>query len=850
MNKLKQWHRKNIRKPAVFFRRMLLFCWKHFWFAFNLLFRRRFRYNALYVRRMKKPINANAFFYDSFDGKTAGDSPFAIFKYLIENPEYGKFLHIWTVNNPENSPLARYLKRPDVITVKKNRRKYYKYLATSKYLINNSTLSFSFVKREGQILLNSWHGTPLKTLGKHMKTEKVGSFANTQRNLISTDYFVNPNHYTAEKMLDSYDIADVFPGKVAETGYPRVDLILRSDRNAIRRALSVGEDERLILYVPTWRGQNHKFVVDNTEKYVGFSADIAQGLPTGYKLLVKLHHFQVRQLSPDMVSCAAPQNFDVNELLCAADILITDYSSVFFDFLCTRRPILFFTYDREEYLAERGTYFPMDELPGPLCATTEELLFHIRNAGDTLSQYQTQHEKFIQKFSYLDDGNASKRAVELLLYGKETDGIYSLPKTKKNILFYPGDLVGRDTTQAALGLLRRFDYERYNVTCIVDKKKDAFNVSQICPKARILYTVGGIVFGRFDRYPYYDFAQSTHPSGSAAFLKKDFFRREAMRSFGTVCFDTVIDFSGTTRYMTALLSFTNAKNKLIFLRTDMAAEHKTLYPHLISNFNLYSRYDKLVCLSDEMREQNLRSLSPLIPGIEKKLCVAETVIDPELLHDIAKASDVTVLEGIESYTEYKFRRDEMESVLYGKAIPLPKEDEIGFIHIGQMMPGENQATLLRAFAGVVKKYPNARLYLVGGGSPTGLRRQADRLGLRGLVVITGDLRSLQTLLSRCRCLLVPSRYLRHPMDMLHAYLQKMSAITADIPGARALAAAYGGTVVPSGETKDWRNAMIEFLKTGNSQTRFDAETHNLKALGQLSVLLEAESTGTAHQSAD
>src|SRR5699024_11289886 len=144
---------------------------------------------------------------------------------------------------------------PRVTVVTYQSQDYAKYLATAKYLINNTSFPFYFHKRREQIYANVWHGTPLKTMGMDIKQRGFADHKNIQRNFLFTDYLVSPNRYTYEKLLKSHDIETLFNGQVLDTGYPRVDLMYKADKDKLRQQLGVFTAKKIVLYAPTWRGE-------------------------------------------------------------------------------------------------------------------------------------------------------------------------------------------------------------------------------------------------------------------------------------------------------------------------------------------------------------------------------------------------------------------------------------------------------------------------------------------------------------------------------------------------------------------------------------------------------------------
>ncbi|WP_286229700.1 CDP-glycerol glycerophosphotransferase family protein [Neobacillus mesonae] len=221
--------------------------------------RRNFQYRWYYE---KLNVNDRTILYESRDGKSITDSPFAIFKYLLQNPEYKDFKHIWSVHsfNDLQGVINQYNQYKNVTFVKRDSIDYLKSLDSSKYLINNSTFQSFFIPKSHQIYINTWHGTPLKSMGFDIPGNPSLS-QNVVRNFLSADFLISPNKHTTNMFLDSYKLKGLYRGEIIEEGYPRIDLILHTDSCQFKSYLSklgltIESSKKTILYAPTWKGTN------------------------------------------------------------------------------------------------------------------------------------------------------------------------------------------------------------------------------------------------------------------------------------------------------------------------------------------------------------------------------------------------------------------------------------------------------------------------------------------------------------------------------------------------------------------------------------------------------------------
>ena len=371
----------------------------------------------MYVRYLKnKPISENTIMFETFFGKGYSDSPKYIYEYIAKNYP-GQYNLVWVLNKRRKLPYGGKI-------VKRSSMRYYYYLATSRYFVFNVKQMEWFKKRDGTVFFETWHGTPLKRLGFDIK-DVFGAAPDNKKKLSKAtknwDYLLSPNSFSSECFHTCflYDKA-----KILEYGYPRND-ILHSEEGArlapvIKRKLHIPLDKKLILYAPTWR--DDEFYGHGRYKFeLKLDLDLMRReLGDEYVVLLRTHYFIA-----DSIDTSAYEGFaynvsrydDIAELYLISDILITDYSSVFFDFGGLKRPMLFYTYDLEKYRdILHGFYMNMEEeVPGPMLFTTEEVVEALKNIEKIKAEYAEKYERFYNKYCSLEDGHASERCAKKLL---------------------------------------------------------------------------------------------------------------------------------------------------------------------------------------------------------------------------------------------------------------------------------------------------------------------------------------------------------------------------------------------------------------------------------------------------
>lgn len=364
--------------------------------------------------------------FSTFDGRSYGDSPKAIYEYMLSDERFEDYTFIWAFRNPKAFTFI--LDNPNTCIVTVNTKDYEKACATAKYWVYNYRMSDHIYPKEDQVYIQLWHGTPLKRLGYDINISDNAMNSKSEiREKYRVDaekfkYILAPSHFAAEKFISAWNLEEV--GKtdtVLELGYPRNDFLTNyteQDVGNIINDLNLPKDKKFILYAPTWRDNQHQAGVGYTYKTEVDFDRLREALSDEYIILFRAHYLVANSFDFDrykgFVYDVSKVN-DINHLYVISDLLVTDYSSVFFDYGNLKRPEIFYMYDLEAYGSEiRGFYIDLDELPGPIVKTEDELIKAIKNAT-TDHSFDEKYEKFNAKFNYLDDGQAAKRVTEAII---------------------------------------------------------------------------------------------------------------------------------------------------------------------------------------------------------------------------------------------------------------------------------------------------------------------------------------------------------------------------------------------------------------------------------------------------
>lgn len=395
-------------------------------------FYRKLRYLPFYLFSR---VNNTIILFESFSGRRYNDNPRALFEEMVSDVAFNNTTFIWAFRELSNEIPAEILEKYNVVQVKYDSISYLKYYARAKYVITNSSFPVHVMKKKKQCLVQTWHGTPLKRLGCDLSIESYNSPYKSLKQIHKSyshdgylmDYLISPSPYTSEKLSYAFDLASQKKKDIIlEIGYPRNDFLYtftQEQSQQIKEELLVPEGKKVLLYAPTWRDNEHS-VTDGYTYLPDIDFDyLRENLSDEYVLLYRTHQFIEKTLDLKKYKgfiINVSDYSEVSHLYVISDILITDYSSVFFDYANLRRPIIFYMYDMDTYLNEtHGLYFDVEELPGPICKTESELIAAINGIENGKSRFCQKYDKFNEKFTPLDDGDASKRFVEIIKKNEE-----------------------------------------------------------------------------------------------------------------------------------------------------------------------------------------------------------------------------------------------------------------------------------------------------------------------------------------------------------------------------------------------------------------------------------------------
>ncbi|HAR6313881.1 TPA: glycosyltransferase [Staphylococcus pseudintermedius] len=801
------------------------------------------QYAQLYHSTSIKP---HQILYQVRDGKSITDSPYAIFLGLNAHETFSNYQHIWVVDHPDT--LVFYQEKfkvfQNVSFVIKESNEYLKALTESKFLINNATFPAYFTKKPEQVYINTWHGTPLKHMGFDVKNNLKGS-QNTMKNFLASDYMISPNAHTTNIFKHAFKLDGLYSGEILEIGYPRIDLTINTTANEAREYLAEHlnlKKNPIILYCPTWRGKN---VNDPENSLLNIFEEIKllnQKLP--HQVLVKVHPFVYSKAKemPELKPYLVPDFLDTNQLMPAVDLMITDYSSIFFDFLVTDKPIVFYVPDLDKYQNERGVYIDLCALPGPVADNIQDVITLVSNESYKDADVQGKYAKFKHNFVNYENGSVTERLIEsVFLNQQDTSSKNASHHQKEKILLYPGGMKHNGITTSVINLLANINYDKYDVTVFTNNTNNVEqlnNLQSLNDNVRIVLRRGPMI-ATFKELYQNEFVRQRgiYKSFEKRLYPKALFEREFRKIFGDSQFDYAIDYSGYAMFWSNLVLASGAKKKYILLHSDIKSDmERTVkgkrphYQNLKGVISLYPYFDKLVSVSEATKKLNQSNFGGL--KLKNRHIASRNTINIEKINQLVDDdSDLFEKNGtpvLPTLTEHG-----MEAIEFS-------QDDFKIVSVGRLSPEKGFDLLIKAVAELAPKYPQLKLYILGDGPLKGtLKSLVEQLGIQNHVYFLGQRRNPFFIVKRADVFALTSHYEGQSMVILEALTVGTHVLASDIIANRyVLEDEKYGMLVEKNEV-DIAKGLEQFINgTNKDYTKFDAVAYNEETIQEFYSLLE------------
>lgn len=775
-----------------------------------------------YYKKLK--VDSNIIYIESQQGRTLNGNMFYLIKELTSNDEYSKYKIYASIQKSKYEDAVLLLEKYNIKNLNliiTGSKLYYKICATAKYLITDTSFLPFFIKKEGQEILNTWHGTPLKCLGKSDK-KNYSAIGNIQKNFNIADYLLYANEFTRDHIIEDYMLENVCKAKVILTGYPRNEAFFNdSRRQELRKELEVDE-KQVIAYMPTWRETYEKNDdIINTTYLLYQLMELDKNLNENQILYINLHPLAKNKIDLEIFDNIKPfpKEYETYDFLNISDCLITDYSSVFFDYATTKRKIIIFDYDKEKYLKQRGLYFSIDDLPFPQVQTVTDLMHEI----NTEKKYDD--TQFIKSFCKYDEAKISKKICEKFILKKEN--LIKEEKIKdnkkENIIMYVGNLAANGITSSARNLLKNINLEDKNFYLTFDSNKIKKNVEQLLtfPKnVKYLSTMGRTNLSLIQKIGIVLLGKEICPISLYNKIMKDAYKDEFKRLYGEARIDKVIQFSGYEHRKIIMYSKFDGP-KYIYVHSDMINEIKTKGNQNYKALKIaYNDYDKVAIVTEELRKSTSK-----ISGRNDNIYEVKNLI---MYEEILEKSKLPV----------KFDEVTESNVTEEEVIKILETNNKKVISIGRFSKEKGHKRLIDAFYKNWKKDNSIYLIIIGGMGIeyTKTCEYVESLECKNNIILIKTLSNPYSILKKCDYFVLSSFYEGFGIVIAEADILKKPVISTDIVGPRKFIKDNGGCLVENSE-KGLESGIQRLLNNEIKVMNVDYEKYNQEALEEFYDLI-------------
>lgn len=743
------------------------------------------------------PIEEKTILLESQHGRSLGGNIAAIAKELCTNPAFSEYRIVMSCVKKQLENRKEFLNthgmgRIEVVSTAK--KEYFRELATAKYLINDNTFLYVFIKRPEQIYLNTWHGTPLKTLGRSMQKD-YGMIGNAQRNFLTADYLLYPNEFTMEHMVEDYMLTNLGTSKILLTGYPRNTAFLNKERREEIRRECQFDGKQVYAYLPTWRGKVKDMTnQEQNERLEGYLRTLDEGLSDSERIYVKLHPISVRDIDLTQFThiFPFPAEYETYEFLNATDALITDYSSVFFDYAVCRQKIVLFTYDKEEYTEERGMYFSIDTLPFPQANTPEELLTCLK------APKNYDDKEFLEKYCPYENVGVTEAVLRQVLFGEESTLIKQaqIPDNKKkNVVIYAGGFNKNGITTSIVNLLHHLDTSKNNYIILykmAELKRHQDSLRELPEGVNYLgfYNARSISLSDSIRYKLWANLHLISYQKILPVLAK-MSEHDRRRILDGCRIDKVVQFNGYVNDMIVLFEGMPC-SRTIYAHNDMDQEIRTkgnVNREVLSH--AYQTYDSVAVVTPDLIDTTQNVAAHLrMDGLKgsANVVIAKNVINYERIERLGQREFA-----IDPKTYMNVEEERLMEVL--------ATDATKFITIGRFSKEKGHYRLMDAFEKLWMDNPNSYLIIVGGYGPlfAKTKERAATMKCADHIVVIKYLSNPYALLKQCDYFVLSSFYEGFGLVLAEADILGVRCFSTDITGPKLFMKQYGGMLVESSE---------------------------------------------------
>lgn len=758
----------------------------YLWYKYTLPKRR-------YTKYIKKlPLDEKAILLESQHGKEMCGNIFYILKELSSDSRYKSYKIYLSCRAGKLSRFSYILKNngfENVELVVLSSDKYFQLLASAKYLINDNTFLPFFIKREGQVYLNTWHGTPLKTLGKKIKNA-MHAIGNAQKNFVAADYLLYPNRYTMEHIIEDYMLENISSAKCILAGYPRNTIFFEEGRGEqVRESMAIPENTRVYAYMPTWRGSVGDIEESASIHLKHYLYLLDDKLEDDEILYLNLHPIANKDVDVSVFKHirSFPVRFETYDFLTCADCLITDYSSVFYDYTVSGKKCVLFTYDEEEYFEDRGVYRPLSDLPFPKVKTVDELLREIRspkNYDDT---------SFLEEYCSYDCVDATGKLLDYILFGELCDEkieVLDMPDNgKKNVLMYAGTLEQNGITTSIYNLLGNVDTSENNYYISFFSGTVANNQEMLAsrPDGVNYFPIHGVFcLNTIKMKLWQGLLKEKVPLKFFMKHTVDDWQYEIQRTYGGAKFDSVVHFSGYETKVTLLYSRFNC-NKSIYVHNNMVEEIKLKGNQRNDVLRFaYTAYDNVALVTEDLTE----STSTFTDGDVNRFRIVHNIID---YNKIVERGGMEMC--FDPTTRCNRTFDFVKSVT--------ESDAKVYVTVGRYSPEKGHRRMIDVFNKLWLENNGMYFVIIGGYQREGLFDElcayVETLPCKNNVILILGMSNPLPLVKACDGFILGSFYEGFGLVIVEADILGLPAVSTDVTGPSIFMQKNNGTLVDNSD---------------------------------------------------
>ncbi len=776
------------------------------------MFNKRNKVN-FYNKNLSKAIFDKYIFIESLLGHDIGSELLYAAKNILEN--YDHKLIIVTENKKSSKARLSYEKYNDrIIFVKPKTYLYSKYLARCKFLLNDTTFKWYFKKRPEQVYFNTWHGVPIKALGRYIRSSQLHSINNVKKNFEFADRVIVNSNYLQKMLKGSYRLNH--NATFLNKKFYKYSNILKNKNDS---------NKRIISFFYTWL--EGEFELEKLLDKIMYIDNILYDFPLREKndeFYISLHHFVynkrlIRKIKKKLkVIKIMPEDMSSDDLIDISDTIITDYSSVLFDATLKDKKAILDWSNEKEYESIRGIIGEFKE-NNPF-TPYENIKDSIKAIYKPDQVSQNEKELFNKHFLSEEFSNSEYWIDDFINYEKDI-------KKKKDrddwILFYPGRLSINGLTSSAISTIE---------TLLSQGKKVSIWIPSFIKDISILSKTG------FLKNENVEILLTSAESKNKTFIEKialtfvkknwktpnflykvveKYYEKEKDKIFGNSTFSKAIHFTGYEIMVAEIFKHINAKEKIIYVHNDMVEEYKKRKNFKRKSiYSAYYSFDKIICVSEFLRDLLLNK-SKAYKDNESKFLFINNPLSEAIFKINNENDEINKPEKKEGNFEV------FKSKLFD-------QECFKIINVGRFSKEKNQKFLVREYENFRKNNPgiNSILILVGSQRKLNkryhdsLRRRVERSSYAHDIYRFENI-NVYSLLKHCSLFALPSTHEGFPIATLEAHFSGLDILFTNLPGNIEQKEKYGiGEIFEMNDSIDFQVKLKSFYnnfkkeKTNNS----------------------------------